>query len=75
MATYDMEYTEDVYKNINSGILCRIENNNIKIHTRDNVMDGYMIVFIDGNRVAIEKGLFDLNYVLHEPAEKIDKGL
>ncbi len=66
-----MEYTEDVYAHNETKMLCRIVNPDIKIQTTFEVIDGCVVACINGDKVAMPKELFEANYSLHEPGERI----
>jgi hypothetical protein len=65
-----MEFTEEVYRNKETKELCR-KVEALHINYNDNLEKAFVIVGIDGIKIAITADKFDRDYVLHDMGEKI----
>ncbi len=65
-----MEYTEEVFKDVNSGRLCR-KIDKVKIMTDSGMTPSVLTVDIYGEKIAIPNEMFEKRYKLHDPGEKI----
>jgi hypothetical protein len=65
-----MEFTEDVYKNINTKKLYRVIDT-VFIDSGDGLVESNLIVGIDGVKIVVPVERFDIEYVLFTAGEKI----
>ncbi len=65
-----MEFTEEVYKNRETGKLCRTLDT-VFIDDGSELVESMLVVGIDGVKIVIPASRFEVEYFLYDPGEEI----